>query len=269
MTALPDGLQLAGKVCVVTGAGSGIGEAIATALAGEGAKVALLDRRQEGLARTQALIAAANGTCLPVACDVSDEASVEAARAAVEARLGGADLLVNNAVVVWHGALEDLSLADWNTSLAVNLTGYFLCAQAFGKAMRAKGRGCMVHISSVMSGHPQPRAGAYSVTKAGVQMLSRQIAAEWGPYGVRSNTVNPCLVVTPLSQHIYDRPGVRATREAAVPLRRIGLPEDIARAVLFLASPLADYVSGVELHVDGGVQSNLMSLIPRPAPGDP
>jgi NAD(P)-dependent dehydrogenase (short-subunit alcohol dehydrogenase family) len=269
MTFLPNGLDLSGKVCVVTGAGSGIGQSIAIALALEGAKVAILDRRTEGLDATKMLITDAGGICLPVLCDISDETDVESASKTISKVFGNAEVLVNNAAVVWHGPLEDCKLANWNNLIAVNLTGYFLCSQIFSKGMRAQNRGSIIHISSVMSSYPQPGAGAYSITKAGIQMLSRQIAAEWGPHGIRSNTVNPCLVVTPLSQHIYDRPGVREIREAAVPLRRIGLPDDIARTVLFLASPLADYISGQEIHVDGGVQANLMGLIPRPSPNEP
>jgi NAD(P)-dependent dehydrogenase (short-subunit alcohol dehydrogenase family) len=117
-----------------------------------------------------------------------------------------------------------------------------------------------------MADFPSPYAGAYSVTKAGVRMLSRQLAVEWGPSGVRSNCVSPSLIITPMSQGTYDMPGVMERRCAAVPLGRIGLPADLAQAVLFLASPRAAYINGTELLVDGGFMSNLMSLVPRPAP---
>jgi NAD(P)-dependent dehydrogenase (short-subunit alcohol dehydrogenase family) len=162
--------------------------------------------------------------------------------------------------------MESLSLKDWNDVVAVNLTGYFLCAQVFGRAMLDRREGAMVHFASVMADFPSPFTGAYSVTKAGAVMLSRQLAAEWGPLGVRSNCVSPSLVVTPMSQSTYDLPGVMEARSGTVPLGRIGLPQDMAQAVLFLVSPLASYVNGTELLVDGGFKSNLMRLVPRPGP---
>jgi NAD(P)-dependent dehydrogenase (short-subunit alcohol dehydrogenase family) len=165
--------------------------------------------------------------------------------------------------MVRKAAIETLPLADWNGLLAVNLTGYFLCAQAFGRGMLAQGSGAIVNVSSVMADFANPYSGAYSVAKAGVAMLSRLLAIEWGPRGVRSNCVQPALVITPLSQSIYDNPDFLAKREAAVPARRIGLPDDIARAALFLASPHASYVNGTDLMVDGGFVANLMNLVPR------
>ena len=258
---------LADRVMVVTGGASGIGRGIATLFAQEGAMVAVLDRdaagAQRAVADIEAAIGAAGGTAMAVTCDVSDQDSVEAAAAAVLARFGRVDVLVNNAGLVRKASIETLPLTDWNGVLAVNLTGYFLCAQAFGRSMLAQGGGAIVHVSSVMADYANPYSGAYSVAKAGVAMLSRQLAVEWGPRGVRSNCVQPALVITPLSQPIYDMPEFLARREAAVPSRRIGLPEDIARAALFLASPHASYVNGTDLMVDGGFVANLMNLIPR------
>lgn len=114
-----------------------------------------------------------------------------------------------------------------------------------------------------------PFTGAYDVSKAGVSMLSRQLAVEWGPSGVRSNAVLPGLIYTPMVKAMYDRPGVSERRAAAVPLRRVGAPADIAEAVLFLASPRSSYVNGAEILVDGGFTNNVMSLIPRPVPATP
>jgi NAD(P)-dependent dehydrogenase (short-subunit alcohol dehydrogenase family) len=122
----------------------------------------------------------------------------------------------------------------------------------------------MVHVASIAGSHPQGFSGAYSVSKAGIVMLSRQIATEWGPHGIRSNVVSPGLVETPMSAPFYAAPGVRARREAVVPAGRIGQPDDIADAALFLASPRASYISGDEITVDGGYTRMLMGLIPRP-----
>ncbi len=162
------------------------------------------------------------------------------------------------------GGLEDLSLAEWNAVLSVNLTGYFLCAQIFGRHMRKLGRGSLVHVASIAGSHAQAQSGAYSVSKAGVIMLSRQLASEWGPQGIRSNVVSPGMVITPMSQSFYDTPGVTERRTAVVPARRIGMPQDIADAILFLASDRSSYVNGDEITVDGGYANMLMNLVPRP-----
>jgi NAD(P)-dependent dehydrogenase (short-subunit alcohol dehydrogenase family) len=173
-------------------------------------------------------------------------------------------VLVNTAALLRPGALDTLSLAEWNAVLSVNLTGYFLCAQIFGRQMREAGRGSLIHVASIAGSHAQGRSGAYSVSKAGVVMLSRQLASEWGPQGIRSNVVSPGMVITPMSQAFYDTPGVNERRSAVTPLRRVGMPQDIADAVLFLASDRSSYVNGDEITVDGGYVRTVMNLIPRP-----
>ena len=144
------------------------------------------------------------------------------------------------------------------------LSGYLLCSQAFGRSMLARGQGRIVHIASIAAHYPQPNSGAYSAAKAGVSLLSRQIAVEWGPRGVRSNAVCPGLIRTPLSAAFYADPHIERQRSAMTANQRIGEPQDIAEAVLFLASPRADYINGAELTVDGGLESMPMALIPRP-----
>ena len=256
-------LGLAGTVSVVTGAGGGLGRAIAAGLAAAGSRIALLDRTAEA---AEAALAAMpeNAEAIAVACDVSDPASVAAAAREVEMRLGPCGVLVNNAALLRPGPLETLPLAQWNEQIGVNLTGYFLCAQAFARQMRARGGGSIVHVASISASHPQGSSGAYSVAKAAVVMLSRQLAIECGSAGIRSNVVSPGMVLTPMSQGFYDAPGVKVRREAVTPLGRIGAPEDIRDAVLFLASARSSYVSGEEIGVDGGYARMLMNLIPRP-----
>lgn len=258
-----DVFGLAGKVCVITGGGSGIGRAIATTLAAAGGIVAVLDRDATGAHETLALVTEDGGRGIALGCDIADPASVEAAAAAVETQLGTADVLVNNAGIIKPGALETLSLADWNGLLAVNLTGYFLCSQAFGRPMLAKGSGALVHTSSIASICATPYSGAYSVSKAGVTMLSRLLALEWGPRGVRSNAVMPGMIQTPLVKEVYATPGIVEKRSAVVPSRRVGQPQDIAEAVLYLASPRSSYVNGTELLVDGGFAQTTMTYVPR------
>ena len=258
---------LGGRVCVVTGAGSGMGRAIALALAKEGARVAVLDLNIDGAARTVEQVEALGGQAAAFACDTSDAASVTQAAAQTAAAFGLCDVLVNNAGILRPGPLDSLTVDEWNKVLSVNLTGYFICAQAFGKQMRAKAGaqvgGAMVHIASIAAAHATANAGAYSVAKAGVEMLSQQLAVEWGGFGIRSNAVHPGLIMTPMSQAFYDQPGVIERRSQAVPAGRIGAPEDIAQAVLFLASDRAAYITGQSLTVDGGFTRMLMGLIPR------
>jgi NAD(P)-dependent dehydrogenase (short-subunit alcohol dehydrogenase family) len=256
-------LGVEGRICVVTGGGSGIGRATALAFAEGDARVAVLDRNVDGANETLAQVVAAGGAGVAIACDVSDAVNVDAAAGEVRRRVGEVDVLVNNAGAIRTGALETLSLGDWNAILSTNLTGYFLCAQAFGRPMLARGGGAIVHVASVAATQATPNCGSYSVSKAGVTMLSRLLAVEWGPRGVRSNAVHPGLIHTPLSQAAYERPEAVKARELAVASRRIGRPEDVAQAILFLASHRAGYVNGAELTVDGGFSVNYMTQIPR------
>jgi NAD(P)-dependent dehydrogenase (short-subunit alcohol dehydrogenase family) len=252
---------LEGQVCVVTGAGGGIGQGIALALAAEGARVVVLDINEAGASETVGLIKEAGGTALALACDVTNRASIESAATVVTERWGAPEVLVNNAAGIRPGPLDSLAISDWNATLDLNLTAYLACAQVFTRGMREKRQGALVHISSAAADFVTPFGGAYSVSKAGVTMLARQLAVEWGPLGLRSNAIVPGFIYTPLAKSIYDKPGVMESRVEAVPCRRIGQPDDIAQAVLFLASPRASYVNGAELRVDGGVTSNFLTLV--------
>lgn len=259
-----DWLGLSGHVCVVTGGGGGIGRAVALSLVRAGARVAAIDLDERGLEVTGATLRELGRDHIVTRCDTSSVDSISAASEAIEKAFGPCGVLVNTAAVLRPGGLENLSLAEWNAVLSVNLTGYFLCAQTFGRQMRKLGRGSIVHVSSISGSHAQGQSGAYSVSKAGVIMLSRQLASEWGPQGIRSNVVSPGMVITPMSQSFYDTPGVTERRSAVVPLRRVGMPQDIADAILFLASDRSSYVNGDEITVDGGYANMLMNLVPRP-----
>ncbi|MFP1632713.1 SDR family NAD(P)-dependent oxidoreductase [Zhengella sp. ZM62] len=252
-------LGLEGKVAVVTGAGGGIGKAIATAFRDAGARVALLDLNAATL---EAAARETGGKA--ILCDVTSDDSVEQAVEAVKGAFGAADILVNNAAFLKPGNLDTVEIADWQRMLDVNLTGYLRCAQRFGAAMLERGSGSLVHVGSISGQHQQAYSNAYSASKAAVSMLSRQLAHEWGPRGVRSNVVSPGLVRTPLSEAFYAHEPTRVAREAVVPLRRIGHVSDIADAVLFFASGRAGYVTGQEIIVDGGYSQTLMSHVPRP-----
>lgn len=257
-------LGLGNRVCVVTGAGGGIGAEIVRQLVDAGARVALLDRNEETLSDVIAGLGEGAGRAMGLACDVTSAASVQAAADRVQAAWGPATLLVNNAASLYADALMDIALDKWNQLLAVNLSGYLLCSQVFGRQMIACGGGAMVHIASISASIPQPYSGAYSVSKAGVKMLSQLLAVELGEHGVRSNVVSPAMIRTPMSEGIYKDAAVRRRREEIVPAGRISMPADIAGAVLFLASDRAGYISGQEILVDGGLTQAWLSLIPRP-----
>jgi len=259
-----DWLGLAGQVAIVTGAAGGIGSAIAVELTAAGAAVGVLDLDGAAAEMVAAGLRTKGARAVAAACNTADEASVRAALETTRAALGDAAILVNNAGILRPGALADLPIAHWNALMTVNLTGYLACAQAVRPQMLARGGGAIVHIASIAATNPQPRSGAYSPSKAGVAMLSRQLALEWGPEGIRSNIVSPGFIRTPMSESFYQAPGILERREAIVPRRRVGKPQDIADAVTFLASPRASYVNGAELLVDGGLDQVMMELTPRP-----
>ena len=256
-------LELDGKICVITGAAGGLGIGFAVNFARAGAKVVLLDLKQSGLDLAADEVRRATGVeALTIPCDVSKPEAVAAAAKLSAERAGPCDILINNAAITRQGTIETASFEDWSLQLGVNLNGYFLCSQTFGKQMKGRG-GSIIHVSSICGSHPRAAGCAYSVAKAGVNMLSRQIAQEWGAEGIRSNTVSPGLVETPLSAATYAIPAMRAAREAAVPLGRIAQPQDIAETALFLASSRASYISGEDFLIDGAYGTKLMSFVPR------
>ena len=256
-------IDLTARVAIVTGGGAGIGRGIASSLAAVGANVVVLDRDKAG-ASVAAEIRQGGGRAEFLVCDVTSDDDVARISEQVKAEVGNPDILVNNAGTMLPGGLDAVSLTDWDNILALNLTGYLRCARAFGAAMLARKTGAIVHIASIAASFPQGQSGAYSVSKAGVVMLSRQLATEWGPCGVRSNVVSPGMIRTPLTEAIYQAQGVEAARKNLVPLRRIGRPDDIGDAVVFLASDRAGYITGEEIVVDGGFTRTMMGIVPRP-----
>ncbi len=259
-------LALSGRVCVVTGAGSGIGAETARHLAAAGAAVAVIDRHGEAAAAVAGEIVQSGGCAIHIAADVSDPQAVARAAATVLQTLGPCQVLVNNAGVLRGEALMDLSLEAWNQVLSVNLTGALLCTQAFAAQMiDAALAGSIVHVGSITGHHPLPGSGAYGVSKAGLGMLSRMLSLELAPQGIRSNVVSPGLVRTPLTEHSYQNPETAQTRQAMVPAGRVGLPADLASVIAFLASDQARYVTGQDILVDGGLGQGLLRKIPSAA----
>jgi NAD(P)-dependent dehydrogenase (short-subunit alcohol dehydrogenase family) len=257
-------LGLEDRVCVVTGAASGIGAETARQLAAQGAAIAVLDRDEAGAKRVAAEIEQAGGKALALFVDLGRPDTIEVAAQRVEDKLGVCQVLVNNAAAIYPDALLDVKLDKWNQLMAVNVTGTLLCSQAFGRQMVRAGSGSMIHVASLSGKFPQPYSGAYSVSKAAVMMLSRLLTVELAEHRIRSNVVSPSMVITPMSEVIYKDAEVRRRREQLAPAGRIGMPSDLAQAILFLASDRSGYINGQELLVDGGLSQTWLALMPRP-----
>ena len=243
---------------VVTGAARGIGAVIARHAAKEGYRVAVWDVDRDA---AEAVAAELGDGATAFAVDVADEASVEAGFDALD---GAPALVVNNAGRVRFGPLLTLSVEDWNAVLAVNLTGTFLVSRAAARRMAEAGGGSIVNISSVNGIAAAPNAGAYTSTKAAILMLTEQMALEWAPSGVRVNAVAPGLILAGMSDPIYADPEIRQLRQSKVPLGTLGTADDVASAVLFLASAKAGYITGQTLAVDGGLTKAAMLGLARP-----
>ena len=258
-------LDLKGKVAVVTGAVGGMGTKIIEEFAKQEVHVALLDIQEEKLVESAKDISEKYQVkTLAVQCNTSDETDVDKAVKEVLSKFGKVDILVNTAAILRSSLFEDLTLEEWETTLKINLTGYFFISQRFGREMIKEGKGTMVHISTLLSQFPETYSGAYSVSKAGVNMLSQQMAAEWGQYGLRSNCILPSLVQTPLSKDFYADPEVLQKRIDITASKRIGTLDDIANAVLYLSSDRSEYTNGAELKVEGGLGIMMGDQIAKP-----
>lgn len=258
-------LGLEGDICVITGAVGGMGVEICREFAKQKANLVLIDLDEAKCQAYANQLATEYGIkAIGLACNTTEEQDVDAAVALVKREFGRCDVLVNTAAILRFCPLEDLPLEEWNLTINVNMTGYFLMSQRFGRLMIEQKSGRIVHISTVASHTPETYSGAYSSTKAGVSMLSKQIAAEWGQFGIRSNAICPCFVKTPLSKKFYEDKEVEQGRTRMIASRRIGETLDIANAVLYLASKRSDYSNGTELVVDGGYEVMLGDLAPRP-----
>lgn len=241
---------------LVTGAASGIGEGIARSAAAAGYRVGVLDVDGERAAQ----VAESLPDAVALEAAVTDRDQIEAALDA----FGTPDALVNNAGIVRFGPLLDLTESDWRAVVDVNLTGSFLCSQACAERMAAAGGGSIVSLTSINGVAPGPNSGAYGSTKAAITMMSKQMSIEWGPLGIRVNTVAPGLIDAGMSTPIYADPEFRSLRTDKVPTGRLGTTEDIAQAVLWLCSPEASYITGHELVVDGGIVNAVIAGLPRP-----
>jgi len=252
-------MRLAGRVALVTGAASGIGQAIALRLAGEGAATACLDVNADGAAATAATIAGSGGSAIALGCDVTEEAAVQAAVEEARTRLGVPTAVVSAAGLSTPHGYADVDDATWHRLLDANLYGPLLVARAAAAAMQAAGTGgAIVNITSIESTtvvaiskpHGQPH---YAASKGGLLMVTKVLARDLAPHGIRVNAVAPGIVATPMSERASGGDAALEARTAArIPLGRLAHPGEIAAAVAFLLGDDASYVTGAELVVDGG-----------------
>ena len=254
MTAMPQLFDLAGKTAVVTGAGQGLGEAMALALAGAGADVVLADLRPDTAETVAARIREGGRQALVVQADVSKADQVGRLAAEATERFGKVDILVNNAGISRRAPSVEMTLADWQAVIDVNLTGVFLCCQAFAKGMLERRHGKIINtasMSALIVNRDVPQAPYYA-SKAGVVMLTKALAAEWAPFHVNVNAIAPGYMSTPLNTGFLADPARAAQWTDTTPAGRIGEPSDLAGAVVYLASAASDFVTGQLLTVDGG-----------------
>jgi len=242
--------DLSGKVALVTGGGTGLGKGIALGLAGAGAFTVVAGRRQAPLEKAVAEMAAGGGKGAWLVGDVS---RVEGARRLVEgARRGRLDILVNAAGTIRRGPMLEFSEHDWDEVMATNLKGLFFCSQAAARIMKEQGGGRIIHIASLTSERGFPNVASYGASKAAVAQLTKSMAVEWAPHKITVNAIGPGWFRTEMTDALFQNQEWHDRILVRHPLGRFGVPEDLAGAAVFLASPAADYVTGQAIYVDGG-----------------
>ncbi|MGK2922968.1 MAG: SDR family NAD(P)-dependent oxidoreductase [Methyloceanibacter sp.] len=249
--------RLEDKIALVTGGGAGIGQAICETFAREGAHVVVADIDGDAAKVTADAIVKANGAAAAHTVDITDTTQVKALMETIKEAHGRLDILVNNAGVGARADFRHLSDEEWDKVWAVNLDGTVRCAREAFDLMRASGKASVINLSSVMSAKHTRQMAVYSATKGAVSALSRSLAVEYAPYGIRVNTLLPGYVETALIGRYLSNPMIAKALLTQTPLRRFGQPEDIANAALFLASDEASYVTGAALNVDGGMGTTL------------
>ncbi len=256
MTSYLDRLfSLGERVAVVTGGSSGIGRAIALAFGRAGASVVLVARRPEPLADTVAELQAAGARAGWVSADLADRVALDRAAKTAEGVFGAPDILVNCAGVNLRPPLAELTAAQWDELIAVNLTAPFLLGQRFGPQMAARGWGRIVNVTSQQAERAFGNSGGYGAAKGGLAALTRSQAEAWAHGGVRCNALCPGFVITPLTAEASADPARVAALAARTMIGRNGLPDDLAGAAVFLAGPASDYLTGQTIRVDGGLSA--------------
>ncbi len=249
--------RLEDKVALVTGGGAGIGRAIAETFAREGAHVVVADRDGDAAKEVAAAIVKSNGAASAHEVDVTDTPQVKALMEEIGAAHGRLDVLVNNAGVGERSDFRHLDDEAWDRVWKVNLDGTVRCAREAFDLLKASGKASVINLSSIMATKHTRQMAVYSATKGAVSALSRSLAVEYAPYGIRVNTLLPGYVETALIGRYISNPMIAKALLTQTPLRRFGTPQDIANAALFLASDEAAYITGASLNVDGGMATTL------------
>jgi len=249
--------RLDDKIALVTGGGAGNGRAIAETFAREGAKIIIADRDGAAAKEVADAIVKSNGAASAHEVDVTDTAEVKKLMEEIGAAHGRLDVLVNNAGVGERGDFRHLSDEAWERVWSVNLDGTVRCAREAFDLLKASGKASIINLSSIMATKHTRQMAVYSATKGAVSALSRSLAVEYAPYGIRVNTLLPGYVETALIGRYLSNPMIAKALLTQTPLRRFGTPQDIANAALFLASDEAAYITGASLNVDGGMATTL------------
>ena len=246
-------MRLKGRVAIVTGAGSGNGRGIALRFAEEGARIVAADLELRGAQDTVSLVEDAGGQAVAVHADVSRREHGESMVQAATDRFGGIDILVNNAGVETLIPLLELEESEWDRVVDTNLKGAFLCAQIAARTMVSGQRsGAIVNIASINAKIALAGQAHYTSSKGGLIMLTKAMALDLAPHGIRVNAIGPGVIETRMTESSLSNPERRAMLLSKVPLGRVGQPQDVANAALFLASDEASYITGTTLYVDGG-----------------
>lgn len=246
-----------GQVVLVSGGSRGIGRTLAAAFAERGATVIVTGREQQSLEETARAICPEGGTVRPIVCDVSVTRDIEALVKTVLDEFGHVDTLLNVAGVNRRMPAEELTEEDYDYIVDINLKGAFLLSQAVGRHRLARGRGNQINIVSLNNDRPLLGVLPYAVSKAGMQQMTRALASEWGPRGVRVNAIAPGFILTDLTQKLWSQPAMHEWGMANTPLKRIGRTEDLVGAAVFLASEASAFMTGQTIYVDGGISSGL------------
>jgi gluconate 5-dehydrogenase len=250
------------QIVLVSGASRGIGRAIAAGFATRGARVIITGREEDTLAKTAQELGTPEMPVTPLVCDVARRDSIEPLVEQVIARFGHVDTLINVAGVNKRMPAETYTEEEFDFILDINLKGAFLLSQAIGKHMLARGQGNQINTVSLNNDRPLKNVLPYAVSKAGLGHMTRALAAEWGPRGIRVNAIAPGFILTDLTRKLWSDPGMQAWGQTNTPLKRLGVPEDLVGAAIFLASPASAFMTGQTLYVDGGFSAGLIWPIP-------